>query len=54
MLRDLAAQTSDVHAIEEACQSALVALAQGHADLSFVLFYLLDDEGKQASVPIMP
>ncbi|HJT56857.1 MAG TPA: ATP-binding protein, partial [Ktedonobacteraceae bacterium] len=48
LLRELAAHTSDVHTTEEACQSALAALASGHDDMPFALLYLLDAKGTQA------
>src|SRR5882757_6488222 len=47
-LRDLAARAGKAQTIEEACTLAAQTLSDYQLDLPFVLFYLLDDQGKEA------
>src|SRR5260370_24255103 len=47
-LRDLAARSGKAQTMEEACTLAAQTLSDYHLDLPFVLFYLLDAQGKEA------
>jgi PAS domain S-box-containing protein len=50
-LRELAARTTDeAKCAEDACQSAARTLAGNRLDLPFVLLYLLDGEGRRATL----
>jgi signal transduction histidine kinase/DNA-binding response OmpR family regulator len=47
-LRDLSARTAEVKSAEEACETAVAALADNAADLPFALLYLIDADGRNA------
>src|SRR5947209_2352990 len=47
-LRDLAARAGKAQTIEQACTLAAQTLSEYQLDLPFVLFYLFDDEAKEA------
>jgi len=45
LLRELAARTADARSLEQACQSAVAALATNPRDLPFALLYVLEPGG---------
>jgi signal transduction histidine kinase len=47
-LRELASSASKANSAEIACQSAAQTLERSAADLPFVVFYLVDDDGRSA------
>ena len=49
-LRELAARSAGVRSAKEACQVAAATLAENGTDIAFALFYLLDEEGRRASL----
>jgi PAS domain S-box-containing protein len=49
-LRELAARAGDAKTAEEACRIAAESMAGNHADLPFALLYLLDAEGRHATL----
>ncbi len=49
-LRDLGARVGDARTAEEACLMAAETLTVHDRDIPFVLFYLIDEDGKKASL----
>ena len=49
-LRDLGARVGDARTAEEACLMAAETLTSHDRDIPFVLFYLLDEDGRKASL----
>jgi signal transduction histidine kinase len=47
-LRDLSSRSDKARTTEEACKLAAQTLSEYQLDLPFVLFYLVDDQGKEA------
>ncbi|HEU5226855.1 MAG TPA: GAF domain-containing sensor histidine kinase, partial [Ktedonobacteraceae bacterium] len=49
-LRELAARSSEAETSEQACQIAIETLSRNKADIPFALLYLLNKDGKQATL----
>src|SRR5216684_4459920 len=50
ILRELAAQTAESKSVQAACQAFARVLGAGNPDLPFAILYLLDEDGKFASL----
>ena len=50
ILRELAAQTADSKTVQAACEAFARVLGAGNPDLPFAILYLLDEDGKFASL----